>query len=737
MAQHDRKHKQAEMAKLAPKPTLAPPIVNPASLALATTFAPSSLAGPMTGLTSAAMLAAAQNPPKLVDPDGLIKTKGTYFPINSLNPSTANMLGALDFSTAAASRAALVSNIQHPIPATAATTVVSSVSPALINIAPKPSPLAVPTDTPTPMLPLTMLLQQKSSTTVPPLNWLTMKMKMHYGMHQNCGRPFCKLKKRDHYHCYDCNQAFSDPIRLKNHVSKHGLKMDKSENVHGLPLSKVANGNLVMSPSKMSGDEGNSPNPNDSLERAMDSSHSPFMATSDSDNSHDDNDVSSSLNLNPTTFTNILKSSQNLGQDSSDSAAMDLSFQPPSALGMEGTDEEEDDPMNEIADEGVETEDSHALSLNGEEEEESEDEDGQTPLKIDLAKQMPEPNNDSAELQGQDPVPVSTVDQRYGIGLTVRNSAPGQGHIQGHVMNPFQPQEHNAVPPGTSLPPHIAATLNLMPGQMKHQNNNLKLSPAKALAPNKVQTKVGSPLLVGQGQIVSGTTAAMSPGVINVSNAIFSQGQTNTNVRMTFAGNQGHILSTSSLVSSSPINITPVDNLSFSRNSGRKRVAPKHDGFIDTNNAVVAKQPRLPVTRPVKDDNVPEGYTKYSYMDDCQYERCAYRLSSAHYHCMRDDCGHSFGDRSRAQQHTQKHERIDTILGEDFRQWPIHNICGYATCEFSNKAKHYHCTRCEFSCTETSKIEPHRKQHQRMDDITAKGFEKFSLGVNCNIQGCH
>ncbi|KAG1670498.1 Transcription factor castor [Nymphon striatum] len=44
---------------------------------------------------------------------------------------------------------------------------------------------------------------------------------VQYSVANNCGRPFCKLKKRDHYHCNTCNQAFSSLDRLKPHILKH------------------------------------------------------------------------------------------------------------------------------------------------------------------------------------------------------------------------------------------------------------------------------------------------------------------------------------------------------------------------------------------------------------------------------------------------------------------------------------------------------------------------------------
>ena len=154
-----------------------------------------------------------------------------------------------------------------------------------VTIAPKPSPSNA--------LPLTSLIQQPPqpagvNAMSPQLSWLTLKMNMHYGMHQNCGRPFCKLKKKDHYHCFECNQAFSNHIRLKVHVAKHGAKSATS-------LAQCDK-------SPVEGDAGGDGDANVNL--------------------------ASSLSLSLTTFSNILSKEQHsLNEDNdSDGLVIDLSL---------------------------------------------------------------------------------------------------------------------------------------------------------------------------------------------------------------------------------------------------------------------------------------------------------------------------------------------------------------------------------------------------------------------------
>ncbi|XP_059479542.1 zinc finger protein castor homolog 1-like isoform X2 [Neocloeon triangulifer] len=51
--------------------------------------------------------------------------------------------------------------------------------------------------------------------------WMALDRHCKYGPELSCSRPFCKLKRKEHYHCNACNQAFSDLDRLRPHILKH------------------------------------------------------------------------------------------------------------------------------------------------------------------------------------------------------------------------------------------------------------------------------------------------------------------------------------------------------------------------------------------------------------------------------------------------------------------------------------------------------------------------------------
>lgn len=142
----------------------------------------------------------------------------------------------------------LVQVIQNPITVISSGTSVSPSSESSISATNPANNLTAVAGTPAP---LTVLLQHHqlqqqqpqhqlqgqqggqqqqqipSDGSVLPIRWADLKSKMHYPLSINCGRPFCKLKKKDHYHCLDCYQAFSDPARLRVHLGKHNFKFKK------------------------------------------------------------------------------------------------------------------------------------------------------------------------------------------------------------------------------------------------------------------------------------------------------------------------------------------------------------------------------------------------------------------------------------------------------------------------------------------------------------------------------
>ncbi|XP_063220399.1 zinc finger protein castor homolog 1 isoform X2 [Bacillus rossius redtenbacheri] len=52
-------------------------------------------------------------------------------------------------------------------------------------------------------------------------DWMMLERHICYGREQSCSRPFCKLKRKEHYHCNACNQAFSELDKLRPHIVKH------------------------------------------------------------------------------------------------------------------------------------------------------------------------------------------------------------------------------------------------------------------------------------------------------------------------------------------------------------------------------------------------------------------------------------------------------------------------------------------------------------------------------------
>lgn len=94
-----------------------------------------------------------------------------------------------------------------------------------------------------------------------------------------------------------------------------------------------------------------------------------------------------------------------------------------------------------------------------------------------------------------------------------------------------------------------------------------------------------------------------------------------------------------------------------------------------------AKKPRMQM-RILKDEPVPTGYIRFRFNEDCNYPHCGYREHQTHFHCTREDCGYSFCDKTRFVQHTARHERLDTLMGGDFKQFRANISCGRSNCSY-------------------------------------------------------
>ena len=460
------------------------------------------------------------------DVKALIKTSGTFYPLSSLSSGQSNVqipkVTTLD------------STIFHPMAVSGTVTAVSMVSaamtPTMITTAPG---LISSTGQP---LPLAVLLQQGGNT-IPQPTWSDLRAKMHYGLDQNCGRPFCKLKKKDHYHCFECNQAFSDMNRVKAHVAKHGLKFGKNDlqqklERKGCPISIAPKPDHVQSVVN-----------HDHQEHVANHVKTTAQSTDDEHNSLEGElNASDSLNLNPSTFSNLIAKAQ----------------------------------------------------------------------KTHGASDLPHTNN-------------------------------------------------------WNLDESMEGKLVIL------ENENSNHAEEEALDDSSVEA------------------------------------------------------------------VKEDSNASISKRSGRKRTRTRHNDFVDCDE-VAPKQRRISDgssgTKSSKDDSIPDGYIRVRHKDDCHFVKCAYRQGITHFHCTRPDCGYSFSDRSRLIQHTLRHERIDSLTGGEMQQFRMNQPCGREGCEYEGKASHFHCLKCSYNCTDSSKVLTHRKYHAKLDTISSQGFKKFGVNEKCEVSRC-
>ncbi|XP_014665479.1 PREDICTED: LOW QUALITY PROTEIN: zinc finger protein castor homolog 1-like, partial [Priapulus caudatus] len=435
-----------------------------------------------------------------------------------------------------------------------------------------------------------------------------------------CGRPFCKLRKREHYHCGACGQAFSGLERLRPHLARH----------------EVDGGRLAAALALPPGDHEGAPPPD--------------AATSDSpmDLSNDDT-TQEKLTEGA---TDSRGSSPGGATEASSSSPALPAYQPVILTHIlngyrQGAPPPPGQPPSSNSDSG----DSKSESSSSE----TDDGDGEDP-------QPPPPRLPPHFFQvlppGLIPVPF-TMPLAFGgasAGLSVPQVLPFAGH------------HHRTAPPS--------------------------FAPAATLAPQFATSTTMSPQLCASAWQPRSTDPAAKTDI-------------------------GKLL-------------PPPPAAAAAAAAAAVAAETNNNGKADDAAAKVAVR-----TSGGKDDFMPEGYTRFRYSEDCSYMRCSYRNQLTHFHCSRADCGYSFCDRARIVQHTARHERLDTLMGNEFKQFRQNMECGREGCEDASKSSHFHCGKCEFTCTDTSKVVAHRRQHAKLDNIAAAGFEKINAITDCAHDGCN
>ncbi|KAL1021153.1 hypothetical protein UPYG_G00009490 [Umbra pygmaea] len=131
-----------------------------------------------------------------------------------------------------------------------------------------------------------------------------------------------------------------------------------------------------------------------------------------------------------------------------------------------------------------------------------------------------------------------------------------------------------------------------------------------------------------------------------------------------------------------------------------------------------------------------EGFRRYDLYEDCKDSGCQFSLKVTHYHCTRENCGYKFCGRTHMYKHAQHHDRVDNLVLDDFKRFKSSLSCNFTDCQFSGNSTHFHCLRCGFRCTDSTKVTAHRKHHGKQDVISAAGFCQFSSSADCDVTDC-
>ncbi|XP_071840384.1 zinc finger protein castor homolog 1-like isoform X3 [Apostichopus japonicus] len=161
---------------------------------------------------------------------------------------------------------------------------------------------------------------------------------------------------------------------------------------------------------------------------------------------------------------------------------------------------------------------------------------------------------------------------------------------------------------------------------------------------------------------------------------------------------------------------------------------------------------KRPLTLVIEDPGAPSGYKRYKRgpLDSSMQEKfqrfersehcgdagCQYTLNSTHYHCLHEGCDYRFAGKTMMYKHAQHHDRVDSIIQDDFQRYKSTMDCKRGDCEFGSKSTHFHCLRCPFICTDSGKVAVHRNQHSMSVVAEKNGFKHFSSSNTCPYSDC-
>ncbi|XP_063173661.1 zinc finger protein castor homolog 1 isoform X2 [Candoia aspera] len=214
----------------------------------------------------------------------------------------------------------------------------------------------------------------------------------------------------------------------------------------------------------------------------------------------------------------------------------------------------------------------------------------------------------------------------------------------------------------------------------------------------------------------------------------------------TLGSSRGIVLPTASSTGLSPILATPTPVKSdvplVQDAAGNTITMPTAAGakkrfWIIEDMSPFGKRRKTPSSRKMLDEGMMlEGFRRYDLYEDCKDANCQFSLKVTHYHCTRENCGYKFCGRTHMYKHAQHHDRVDNLVLDDFKRFKSSLNCSFPDCQFSGNSTHFHCLRCGFRCTDSTKVTAHRKHHGKQDVISAAGFCQFSSSVDCEVPEC-